>query len=197
MKKVLLAIAIVTSFAACNTRTAEPAKSDLVLLSPENNNGTYSNALSDTADSEQLSPMQQNLGDDYVVVKRSSLPKTIIIRKEIVRVIHEQAPIKKVVAPSPEPVIAATADQSSNNDYPVETTEAPVPVVKEKKGWSNAAKGAVLGGVGGAIGGAVISKNKGKGAVIGGVLGAAGGYIFGKSKDKKETTENNVVAVKY
>lgn len=56
----------------------------------------------------------------------------------------------------------------------------------QKKGWSKAAKGAVIGGVGGAVVGAVVSKKKVKGAVIGGVVGAAGGYILGRSKDKKE-----------
>ncbi len=54
----------------------------------------------------------------------------------------------------------------------------------QKKGWSKAAKGAVIGGVGGAVAGAVIGK--GKGAIIGGVLGAGGGYVIGRSKDKKD-----------
>ncbi|MEP6616190.1 MAG: YMGG-like glycine zipper-containing protein [Ginsengibacter sp.] len=55
-----------------------------------------------------------------------------------------------------------------------------------KKGWSKAAKGAVIGAGTGAIAGAIISKKKGKGAIIGGVVGAAGGYIIGRSKDKKD-----------
>lgn len=55
-----------------------------------------------------------------------------------------------------------------------------------KKGWSSAAKGAVIGGVTGAAGGAVINKkNRAAGAVIGGVIGAAGGYGVGRSIDKK------------
>jgi len=54
-----------------------------------------------------------------------------------------------------------------------------------KKGWSNRAKGAVIGGVGGAVVGAAVSKKKGKGAIIGGAVGAAGGYIIGNEKDKK------------
>ena len=55
-----------------------------------------------------------------------------------------------------------------------------------KKGWSSAAKGAVIGAGAGAIGGAIISKKKPvQGAVIGGVAGAAGGYIIGKHIDKK------------
>lgn len=63
-------------------------------------------------------------------------------------------------------------------------------VKKEKKGWSKAAQGAVIGGAAGAVGGAIISKKKGLGAVIGGVVGAAGGYIIGKNKDKKDTANN-------
>jgi hypothetical protein len=54
------------------------------------------------------------------------------------------------------------------------------------RGWSSAAKGAVIGGVAGAAGGAVINKkNRAAGAVIGGVIGAAGGYGIGRSIDKK------------
>ncbi|MFL5742481.1 MAG: glycine zipper domain-containing protein [Flavisolibacter sp.] len=55
-----------------------------------------------------------------------------------------------------------------------------------KRGWSHAAKDAVIGGVGGAAAGAIINKkNRGAGAVIGGVIGAAGGYGLGRHKDKK------------
>jgi len=54
-----------------------------------------------------------------------------------------------------------------------------------KKGWSKAAKGAVIGGAAGAVGGAIIS-HKGTGAAIGAAVGAAGGYIIGRDKDKKD-----------
>lgn len=56
----------------------------------------------------------------------------------------------------------------------------------KKKGWSKAAKGAVIGAGTGAAAGAIISKKKGKGAIIGGIIGATGGYIIGKGKDKKD-----------
>jgi hypothetical protein len=79
-----------------------------------------------------------------------------------------------------------TSSSSGNNGGEVATT----PEVKKKKGWSDAAKGATIGGVGGAVAGAVISKNKGKGAVIGGVVGAAGGYILGRRADKKSGRAN-------
>jgi len=60
-------------------------------------------------------------------------------------------------------------------------------VVTKKKGWSKAAKYAVIGGTGGAVLGAVINKKSPvKGAVIGAVVLGGGGYIFGRSKDKQE-----------
>lgn len=56
-----------------------------------------------------------------------------------------------------------------------------------KKGWSKAAKGAVIGGGTGAVLGAVINKkNRTAGAVIGGVIGAGGGYVIGRTMDKKD-----------
>lgn len=57
---------------------------------------------------------------------------------------------------------------------------------RDKKGWSKAAQGAVIGGATGAVGGAIISKKKGTGAAIGAAVGAAGGYIIGREKDKKD-----------
>jgi hypothetical protein len=70
---------------------------------------------------------------------------------------------------------------STNNGTTTTTTTS----TTQKKGWSNRAKGAVIGGAAGAVGGAIVSKHKGTGAVIGGVVGAAGGYIIGNEKDKK------------
>lgn len=55
-----------------------------------------------------------------------------------------------------------------------------------RRGWSRAAKGAVIGGAGGAILGAVIDrKSRLAGGVIGGVLGAGAGYGIGRHLDKK------------
>lgn len=60
----------------------------------------------------------------------------------------------------------------------------------KKKGWSEAAKGAVIGGAAGAVGGAIIDKKKGRGAIIGGVVGAGGGYLIGRGADKKSGRAN-------
>jgi hypothetical protein len=69
----------------------------------------------------------------------------------------------------------------SRSSYPAHTT------VTRKKGWSSAAKGAVIGAGSGAVLGAVLSKDhhRVKGAVIGGAIGAAGGYLYGRHRDKK------------
>lgn len=56
----------------------------------------------------------------------------------------------------------------------------------KKKGWSNVAKGAVVGGVVGAGTGVAVSKNKVKGGIIGGVVGAAAGAGVGAILDKKK-----------
>ena len=66
-------------------------------------------------------------------------------------------------------------------------TPATAPPAK-KKGWSGAAKGAVIGAGVGAITGAVVSEEKGQGAIIGGLAGAgvgagAGAIIDSKKKD--------------
>ena len=61
------------------------------------------------------------------------------------------------------------------------------PVATKKKGWSKAAKGAVIDGVTGAAAGAIINKkNRAAGAVIGGVVGAGVCYGIGRSQDKKD-----------
>ncbi|MBF9219851.1 YMGG-like glycine zipper-containing protein [Hymenobacter ruricola] len=53
-----------------------------------------------------------------------------------------------------------------------------------KKGWSNKAKGAAIGGGAGAVTGAVLGG--GKGAIIGGAAGVVGGGLIGRNKDKKQ-----------
>ncbi|KQR67311.1 YMGG-like glycine zipper-containing protein [Pedobacter sp. Leaf176] len=55
----------------------------------------------------------------------------------------------------------------------------------KKQGWSDAAKGTVIGAAAGAVGGALIDKKKGRGAIIGGLAGAGGGYLIGRGEDRK------------
>ncbi|MCE3282698.1 MAG: 17 kDa surface antigen [Chitinophagaceae bacterium] len=84
---------------------------------------------------------------------------------------------------------AAAASNTSTKTVIYKTEPAATtstPAVQEKKGWSNKAKGAVIGGVVGAATGAAVSDKKGKGAIIGGVVGAAGGYGVGAILDNKK-----------
>src|SRR5687767_6689163 len=63
------------------------------------------------------------------------------------------------------------------------TTSTSYPANSEKKGWSKAAKGAVIGGATGAAAGAVLhKKNRVVGGVVGAAAGAGVGYGIGKKK---------------
>ena len=91
-----------------------------------------------------------------------------------------------------------TAEKTRSYSTPATTTRkkttyrapaATVPPIQpeKKKGWSKAAKGAVIGGAAGAAAGAIIvKKNRALGAVIGGVVGGGVGYGVGRSMDKKD-----------
>ena len=57
---------------------------------------------------------------------------------------------------------------------------------QQKKGWSDAAKGGVIGGAAGAGIGALIDKKKpGRGAVIGAAVGGGSGYAIGRKSDRE------------
>lgn len=109
-----------------------------------------------------------------------------------------KAPVRKAPKSSAPPKASSTSSNStSSSNSEIATTNDGAGTMSsesgneakqaEKKGWSKAAKGAVIGGVAGAAGGAVINKkNPVVGAVIGGVIGAGGGYAIGRGMDKKD-----------
>lgn len=66
------------------------------------------------------------------------------------------------------------------------TTTTTQTVPAKRKGWSNAAKGAVIGAGVGAATGAIVSKKKGTGAIIGGLAGAGVGAGTGAIIDSKK-----------
>lgn len=86
----------------------------------------------------------------------------------------------------------AVVAAQEKNAKPIIVNNA-APVGKQRKQWSGAAKGAVIGAGVGAITGAAVSKKKGEGAIIGGLagagVGAGAGAIIDSEKKKKE--ENN------
>lgn len=198
MKRNLLAILIAASLAACNSKEKKDVAQELL---PLNNSNLYkSSILTDTAKAVSEKTIEAPVKE--VIVYRPVVRE--IIREKVPVVKQEESTVKTDVP------VTGTGDNNNNTTTGTETTNSNTPVVTntgsgestngndqpvatetKKKGWSNAAKGAVIGGVGGAVAGAVINgKNRGKGAIIGGVIGAAGGYIFGKSKDKKQSADN-------
>lgn len=99
------------------------------------------------------------------------------------------------VAAAPAPVVVerakVTTKKSSNyrssnsGNYSI-NNESAARVPQKPTGISDAAKGAIIGGVAGAGAGAIIDRKKpARGAVIGGVVGAGTGYTIGRSSDRK------------
>ena len=85
-----------------------------------------------------------------------------------------------------EEIAAAKAQAKASASRPQNVTVVnQQPATPEKKGWSSAAKGAVIGAGAGAVTGILVDKKDGRGAAIGGVVGAGTGYIIGRQKDKK------------
>ena len=101
---------------------------------------------------------------------------------------HDQARVESAATDSAalqQKVVPAT--ETKKEVHYVNTTQQTTAPTEEKKGWSNAAKGAAIGGATGAVAGAVIDKNhRVQGALIGAAAGAGAGYLIGRHKDKKK-----------
>jgi hypothetical protein len=91
-------------------------------------------------------------------------------------------------APAPVRRTSRPRYTSRSNDYQSGSMSSTSGnTARARKGWSKAAKGAVIGGVVGAGTGAIVNKrNRAVGAVVGGVLGAGGGYVIGRGMDKRD-----------
>lgn len=76
--------------------------------------------------------------------------------------------------------VAASRTAAATSSNATQTTTA------KRKGWSNTAKGAVIGAGVGAVTGAAVSKRDGEGAIIGGLAGAAVGAGTGAIIDDKK-----------
>jgi hypothetical protein len=99
---------------------------------------------------------------------------------------------KAAVATTYKPVKSATVRTTSSRTASTTqtgsmSTTSQYPAKTKPKGWSKAAKGAVIGAGSGAVLGAIINKkNRAVGAAIGGVAGGAVGYGVGRHMDKKD-----------
>ena len=193
MKNLLLALFVITAFAACKSNSDQNDQTrNIQLLS--DSTAYNNNVLSDTNKVVTAEPVPE---------KVSEKPRTIVIVKTVEK--RAANPVKIATAsPVPDqvsniptaatpPVVTTPAPEKTTVDKPATGTNSSETAstgsetkVQKKKGLNKASEGATIGGVGGAVGGAIISKKKGLGAVVGAVVGAAGGYIIGKNMDKKD-----------
>ncbi len=195
MKKIFTICAAAFLFAACNNNKDLETKKDIIIT---DTSGMYNNNIStDVAKREEAAPSKAEV---------KTITKIIYVDRTPGVVKHQR--VREATAVQTQPVntvpnVNTTGTSNTNTKTNTGETNAgtttgtndkantstTVTPVEKKKGWSNAAKDATIGGVGGAVTGAILSKNKVKGAVIGGILGAAGGYIFGSQKDKKDLAD--------
>lgn len=160
MKKVLSVVSIAAVMAACNGNkdtAAENAK------------------LAAYVDSLKLAADTAGLAEYRAFKSQSEIQEQQAMNSQTAN--YAAAPVRRTTT--------ARRSSSSNRSYSGgsnSTSSAPA-----KKGWSKAAKGAVIGAGGGAVIGAVINKkNRAAGAVIGGVLGGGVGYGIGRGMDKRD-----------
>ena len=177
MKYILLSLAIIITLVACQDK--EDVSS--IPIVPVYNNSV----LSDTARTDGMEPQFAESSPKQASVKRNV--HTAVHRRRVPQTIYQPSTETPPVTPVPtSPDVNTVPSSTGVGKNTGSGTASTIPQPEKKKGWSKAAKGAVIGGAAGAIGGAIISKKKGLGAVIGGVIGAAGGYAIGKKMDKKD-----------
>jgi hypothetical protein len=204
MKKAIIAIAFAGIFAACNSNSKTSEASQ---LASTDTTGLHQFQLmkQQQAIQEQLGQINANgINDGMANSFASNNPgnlRSYNDRQEtyeeqpgrtVTRVVYRDRPVY-IERGTARTSRSSTSRRSSSGSGRVSSgsggtySHSTASIPARKKGWSKAAKGAVIGGGSGAVLGAIISKNnKAKGAVIGGVLGAGGGYVLGRVLDKKD-----------
>ena len=167
MKRILSIFSIAAVMAAC-TSTTDPNANDSVAALQ-----AYKDSIRLAADTAGLAEFQNWKAQSEIMPQEQQTQQSYAAA----------APVRRST-----PARRTYRSSSSNRSYGGGTASSTSSnTAKAKKGWSKAAKGAVIGGVVGAGAGAVINKkNRAAGAVIGGVIGAAGGYGVGRGMDKRD-----------
>ena len=93
---------------------------------------------------------------------------------------------KQKVIDSMNVEMAKIKEQKQEKEVVYVNQNSTTPVPAKKKGWSGAAKGAVIGAGVGAVTGAIVSEKKTEGAIIGGIAGAGIGAGTGAIIDSKK-----------
>ena len=171
MKKILFALSTVAVMASCSNNNPRTAAETQTLIPPADTAGLAQfqawKAQNELAVANQLAQQNQAVAQPTEVVRE--------------RIVYVDRPTTTRRSSS-STRRSSSSSSGSSGVYNSGSTQT-----AQKKGWSKAAKGAVIGGAGGAVLGAVINKrNRAAGAVIGGVLGGAVGYGIGRGQDKKD-----------
>lgn len=156
MKKLLVILALSSVLFACNNK----AKEEEAIKQQEIQKQLVIKAVKDS-------------------LRLDSFKKEEIVKKEKLAKDKEEARIAAERKATKHQVQHYSGSGTSNTSYGGTQATA------KKKGWSDAAKGTVIGAAAGAVGGALIDKKKGRGAIIGGVAGAGAGYLIGRGEDRK------------
>lgn len=120
---------------------------------------------------------------------RAVKPTVIYVNKPLKTRTIVRYPKSIATVPASSPTVSQPAPAGSTTPVPETTQPETQPVAK--KGWSKAAKGAVIGaGTGAAAGAILVKKNRALGAIIGGVVGGGAGYGIGRGMDKKDGRTN-------
>jgi hypothetical protein len=184
MKRIIPILSLSVLFAACNSSVASdkdaagvgPVAEQASALKPD---------TSGFAQFQQWKAQQEMAAVKTIeepVVQYAAAAPVQKARKVYKTPVYKEPVSSSTTGTSASEQIPGRSEDVTMNSESANTAEAP-----EKKGWSKAAKGAVIGGATGAAAGAVINKkNRAAGAVIGGVLGAGGGYVIGRGIDKKD-----------
>lgn len=159
MKKIFVVIALSSIMFACNNK----AKEEAALKQQQVEKQLVIKAVKDSLRIDSFSKVE--------VAKKAEAEK---VKQEAALLAARRAGERSVLS-----------SRSSRNGSSTSGAYGGTQATAKKKGWSDAAKGSVIGGAAGAVGGALIDKNKGRGAIIGGLVGAGGGYLIGRGEDRK------------
>ncbi|WP_242689044.1 glycine zipper 2TM domain-containing protein [Pedobacter sp. SYSU D00535] len=167
MKTAVIAFAMATTlFAACN------------------NNAKVNPEVAAVRDSVKLLQYSMQALKDSIRI--DSFERAAAVEKERLAVAAAAAQVQQQKAAARTRVVYAS--NTPRRTYVKGVSESyyyDQPQVQRKKGWSAAAKGAVIGAGAGAVTGILIDKKDARGGIIGAVVGAGTGYAIGRAKDRK------------
>lgn len=182
MKKIMLIPVMALMMVSCQ-------KEDQQVVAANDSASMTIEALKLQVEQQKIALAKQSTIDSMQMIADNRLPMEFAAAPAAA---HRATPVRthkrhrRAAAPE-SPVIQNTPVAQA--PAPVDNSNIPatLPAEQKKKGWSNTAKGAVIGAGVGAIGGAIISKDhRVKGAVIGGLIGAAAGAGTGIILDKRK-----------